>query len=72
MTISPILILQARAEARAILYREHELEFDEATAPLRDYALATGLVDQIGAAGVVAIINTAFGSSTEPRDDGNE
>ena len=62
MTVSPFLVLQARAEARATLYRNAWiLDFEEAAAPLRDYALKAGIVDDIGAAAVTAIIDAAFG-----------
>jgi hypothetical protein len=60
--ISQLLVLQARAEARSILFRAGDYKtFEQATAPLRDYALSSGIIDQIGADGVIAIINTAFG-----------
>jgi len=60
MAPSPFLVLQARAEARALLYRNHELELEEAIAPLSAYALSSGIVDQIGAAAAMAIIQKAF------------
>jgi hypothetical protein len=69
---APLLVFQARAEARAILYREGFFaDFGEATAPLRAYAVTTGVVNQIGAAGVVAIINSAFGVEDQ-NDQGND
>ena len=59
--LAPILILQARAQARGTLYRN--LEFDtleEALAPLHQYALAAGVVDKIGAAATADIIEACF------------
>ena len=61
MTVSPFLVLQARAEARAILYHAFEFDLEEAQAPLFDHALKTGIVDDIGAAATMAIIDAAFG-----------
>lgn len=47
---SPLLVLQARAEARARLYAAGEYDsLEDAIAPLLDHALATGLTDQLGA-----------------------
>lgn len=57
---SPLLVLQARAEARAILYAACECELDEAITPLTRYALDSGIVDQLGAERAYAIIKTAF------------
>jgi hypothetical protein len=70
MAVSPFLILQARAEARAILYRAYEFDFAQATAPLRAFALHAGIVDQIGAAETTAIINAAF-NTEEPTNNGD-
>lgn len=61
MTVSPFLVLLARAEARAILYRAYEFDIEDAIAPLRDYALKAGIVDDIGAAAVVSITDAVFG-----------
>lgn len=69
MTVSPFLVLLARAEARAILYHAFEFDLEEAIAPLRDYALKAGIVDDIGAAAVMAIIDTAFGIEQVGADD---
>ena len=67
-------MLQARAEARAILYHAFEFDLEEALAPLLDYALKAGIVDDIGAAAAIAIIHTPFGigppETTTGDDDG--
>ena len=58
---SPILVLQVRAEARAILLAEGEFEtYDEAVTPLFDYAIEHGLAELIGADTVFAMIVNAF------------
>lgn len=57
MNLSPIQILQARAQARALLHAAGIYQLEEAMAPLRDYAVACGLADEIGA----QIIHSAFG-----------
>jgi hypothetical protein len=61
-TLTALEVLQHRAEARAILFLncdEYE-SFEEATADLFKWALAKGLTDQIGAAGVFDVIDVAF------------
>jgi hypothetical protein len=58
---SPLLILQARAEARALLLSTCEYaDLDEAVEPLLSYAVKSGLVDDIGADNVWALIAAAF------------
>jgi hypothetical protein len=48
--VPPLLVLQARAEARAILYAAGEYQcIEDAVAPLLDDAIAAGLTDQTGA-----------------------
>lgn len=62
MRMNPVLVLRARAEARAILFykwTEYE-DLEEAIKPLRQSAITSGLVDSIGAAAVMAIIYAAF------------
>jgi hypothetical protein len=60
--MSPLLVLQACAEARALLFRTAEYEtLGEAIAPLLVYAHDHDLVDRVGAEGVLAIIRDAFG-----------
>jgi len=55
-----LLILQARAEARALLYKASEFDLDEALAPLYRYALDSGLHDQIDSEAIFAIIHKPF------------
>lgn len=63
--VSPLLVLQARAEARAILYAACEFDIDEATAPLTRYALERGITDHIGADRAFAIVKAAFAGVAE-------
>ena len=65
---SPLLVLQARAEARAILYAAGELgdDAEAAVAPLLQYALEAGIADAIGAERAFAIVQTAFAGVAEP------
>jgi hypothetical protein len=57
----PILILNARAKARAILFALGEFEsLDQAVAPLREYAEVTGLVEQFGGDTIDQIILARF------------
>jgi hypothetical protein len=61
--LSALEVLRHRAEARAILFLNYPDEyatFEEATADLFKWALAKGLTDQIGAAGVFDTIDSAF------------
>jgi hypothetical protein len=53
--MSPLLVLQARAEARAMLFLACELDLDEALAPLEDYAIENEITDE-----GFAIIRAAF------------
>ena len=60
--MNPLLVLQARAEARALLFRTAEYQdLGEAVTPLLAYAHESGLADEIGAPAVLAIIKAAFG-----------
>ncbi|HXG97310.1 MAG TPA: hypothetical protein VNJ06_09415 [Gemmatimonadales bacterium] len=54
--VQPLLVLQARAEARAVLYAACECDLEAAIAPLMQYAIASGIEDQITA----TIIKAAF------------
>jgi hypothetical protein len=56
----PLLVLLARAEARAILYAACEFDLEEAVAPLTRYALDSGIVNEIGAERAYAIVKMAF------------
>jgi hypothetical protein len=59
--VPPFLVLQARAEARAILFAAGEYEsIDAAIAPLMQYALTNDLAEQLGADVVFAIIIKPF------------
>ena len=69
MTVSPFLVLQARAEARAILFHAYEFDLEEAIAPLTEYAWKAGIVDDVGAAAVMAIIEATFGIERAPVGD---
>ena len=62
MKPSPLEVLKARAEARARLYAASCFDdLADALEPLFDYAVASGLTDQIGPEAAAAIINDAFG-----------
>ena len=59
--VQPLLVLQARAEARSILYADGDyVDMAEAIKPLMAYAFEAGIVDQIGAERAHAIIKQAF------------
>jgi len=56
-----MLILQARAQARALLFEAGEFgSLDEALQPLFDYALDSGIADEIGADAMFTIVHQAF------------
>jgi hypothetical protein len=58
---SPLLILNARAGARAILYASGKIEnFNAAIAPLHIYAEGAGLVELIGGEAINQIIVARF------------
>jgi hypothetical protein len=58
--MNPLLALQARAEARAMLYAANEFDLEEALAPLLRYAVKSGVADAIGGEAAFAIIRDAF------------
>lgn len=59
--MNPLLVLQARAEARALLFKTAEYEdLGHAITPLLVYAHVSGLEHQVGAELVWGIIKTAF------------
>jgi hypothetical protein len=60
MTISPLLVFHARAEARALLYKVGEFDLEQALAPLLAYAVESGIIDDIGGAAAFAILKDAF------------
>jgi hypothetical protein len=62
ITIAPILVLRARAEARAILFwTGDQWTLGEALDPLFAYAQDTGLIDMLGREAIEDIIHSAFG-----------
>jgi hypothetical protein len=64
--VAPLLVLQARAEARAILYAAGEFDgLEPAVVPLLQYAMDRGVTDDIGAERAYAIIKTAFAGVAE-------
>ena len=59
--INPLQALQARAEARALLFKHAEFEtVGEAIDPLVQAAYDVGLVDQLGVKVVMEVIEQAF------------
>jgi hypothetical protein len=59
--VAPLLALQARAEARALLWRCCEFKtIEQALAPLFDDATRQGLVDRYGEASIKALIEAPF------------
>jgi len=65
-TVAPLEVFVARAEARACLCREGDLDLHEAVDGLQDAAVQTGLVDALGQDAVQAIMATAFAAVYEP------
>lgn len=64
--MNPIRVLQARADARALLFKTAEYEnLGEALTPLLVYAHESGLVDALGAATTWALIRKAFEGTAE-------
>jgi hypothetical protein len=59
--LNPLMVLQARAEARALLHAAGEFTIEEATEPLYCYAIESGLVVELGIARVRDIIEVEFG-----------
>ena len=62
MRPSRYMILQARAEARAYLYANfcEYADMEEAIAPLREYAIRRGIVDQLGPRATMDLIEEPF------------
>jgi hypothetical protein len=58
--MSPLLVLQARAEARAMLFAACAIDLDQALAPLKAYAVENEIVDE-----GFAIIRAAFKGAAE-------
>jgi hypothetical protein len=63
--VAPLLVLQARAEARALLFAACEFDLDAAIEPLLQYAMDSGIVDKVGADGAFGIIKQAFAGVAE-------
>jgi hypothetical protein len=63
--VAPLLVLQARAEARALLYATCEFNLEAAIQPLLQYALDRGVIDKVGADGAFGIIKQAFAGVAE-------
>jgi hypothetical protein len=59
--VDPLLVLRARAEARAQLWAACEFDMPEAVDPLQAYAIASGLVDRLGQDEVQRVLAIAFG-----------
>jgi hypothetical protein len=57
---SPLCVLVARAEARALLYAAGEFDLPDAVDPLQAFAAESGLVDEIGQDAVQAILAAVF------------
>lgn len=63
--VAPLLVLQARAEARALLYTTCEFDLEQAIQPLLQYALDSGVIDKVGADGAFGVIKQAFAGVAE-------
>lgn len=62
-TVDPLLVLQARAEARALLFRCSEFaDLGAAVTPLLVYSHEAGLATEHGSETVLSIIKQAFGT----------
>jgi hypothetical protein len=57
---APLDVLELRSWARAYLFAAGEYELAEAVDPLQAFAVASGLVAQIGQDGVQKILRDAF------------
>jgi hypothetical protein len=66
MIVPPLLVLEARASARALLLRcQHFETEDEAVLPLLEWARERGMAEEFGADVVWSIIDTAFHPAAE-------
>lgn len=63
--MNPLLVLQIRAEARALLFAASEFDLELTLAPLLAYAMDAGIVDAIGAEASFTIIRKAFAGVAE-------
>jgi hypothetical protein len=63
---TPFAILQAWAEARATLFSWGDYkDIEEAVAPLREYAIRTGIVESLGPKATMTIIEAPFRKAVE-------
>jgi hypothetical protein len=60
LRLDPLLVFEARAEARAILWAEGEMDLHEAVNILHYAARRAGLIDQLGQDAVQRILADAF------------
>jgi hypothetical protein len=60
-SVAPMLVLRARAEARALLFVAGEFTLGEAIDPLLAYAERSGLLALLGRESIDEIIFDAFG-----------
>jgi hypothetical protein len=68
VVLAPALdVFEARCQARAHLCIEGEMELHEAIDELQDYAVASGLLDQLGQDAIQRMLAEAF--TTVPRLD---
>ncbi|MEH2468837.1 hypothetical protein V1281_001907 [Nitrobacteraceae bacterium AZCC 2161] len=60
VTAPPMLVLELRAEQRAYLWWNYQIEIDEAVEPLQTFAEQSGLIDQHGQDHIQEIIAAPF------------
>jgi hypothetical protein len=58
--MNPLLVLQAQAEVRALLYMSGKFDLEEALVPLLRYAVDSGIASDIGDEAAISIIRQAF------------
>jgi hypothetical protein len=68
-TAGPLEVFIARAEARACLWREGDLDLHEAVDALQAAAVQTGLVGALGHDAVQGVMAKAFAAVREPAID---
>lgn len=66
--VLPLRVLRARADARAMLWRDCLLTWEEAVEPLYAAADRDGLIEQFGQQEIAAIINAAFDAARRDGD----
>jgi len=59
-TVSPLLVLRARAEARAILVASGDYDIDDAIGGLMQWARDAGLIERLGEDAIAEIIMDPF------------